>query len=481
MYALRKTERGATMLIIGMILGLILIFLIYVSNRTNNVNKWFAFAGLFCIFGISKEIYLINVMPYLENTFGETISQNILIMPYNLQAWIAFNLTMPVAVLASLYFYGMDTKNPKLLRFIGISLFVPILILSFLFSPLALFEHEIHNPYFWHVYSAYNLALCMVFVFFIVKSVLNEKNGHIRIQKLLVALVVLPLIIYSVITVYIAHPLGIAEVLNPWAGIVLIILLCILVFIYMAFRNGMMGLSLSKDTYNWNSEMSLVSKGAEYTSHILKNQIDKMEWCIDNLKTEYSRFNAEESEELLILSRSLSTLKDYMNKIKKYSKTIVLSEENVNLKSLIENSLSLPNDAVEVHWQLPDEIYLLCDKTHMSEVFINIISNACDAIRVKKNSGTITIKGEYDANKRYYLISITDDGAGMSNENMENMFKPYFTTKNPEKNFGIGLTYCKNAIEKHEGSIKAESRIGEGTTMIIALPVKRINGGEKHV
>lgn len=464
--------------IISTIVGVILVILIYTSNRRNKVNKWGALACLFFWLGGFKEIYLVRIMPYLENTLNGAVSHDILTIPYSLLSWVANILSMPAAVITSLYLYGMDIKNPKRMRRIGILLFVSVLILLFLLPPFSLYELEMSGSNYWYLYAVHDITLGVVFAFFMVKSVLSEKSGIVRMQKLLVVLITFPTIIYALIAIFIIRTLELNDWFILWAGITFIFAMGILLYIYMAFRNGMMGLKLSKDAYNWTSDMNLINKGAEYTSHILKNQTDKMEWCIENLKVEYNRSNSEMPDELLILSRSLSALKTNMNKIRKHSEVISLYEETVNLKELFENSISFPNETVEIHLYLPDDIYFLCDKTHISEVFTNIISNAYEAIKSKKNTGIINITGKYDEKKRFYLVRFTDDGVGMSNEDIENMFKPYFTTKNTEKNFGLGLAYCKNVIDKHEGYIKAESKLGEGTAVIIALPEKRINGGQ---
>lgn len=78
------------------------------------------------------------------------------------------------------------------------------------------------------------------------------------------------------------------------------------------------------------------------------------------------------------------------------------------------------------------------------------------------------MSGEYHKSKRHYLLEFTDHGVGMSEDELNNMFIPYFTTKN----IGLGLAYCKNVIVKHGGIITAKSVPEKGTT--IKFPANKV-------
>lgn len=143
-----------------------------------------------------------------------------------------------------------------------------------------------------------------------------------------------------------------------------------------------MGLRLSARTYNWNADMSIINKGAEYTNHMLKNQTNKMEWCIKNLKAQFekSSTNGGYPKELAILSNSVVALKTYADKIIKHSGNINLLKESHNLKKLLESSLPFSSKArITVEICIPDNVYWVCDKNHMTEVFTNIILNGMEA------------------------------------------------------------------------------------------------------
>ncbi len=79
----------------------------------------------------------------------------------------------------------------------------------------------------------------------------------------------------------------------------------------------------------------------------------------------------------------------------------------------------------------------------------------------------VTVNPDVPDNKGV-VIMFTDTGTGMQEEVLENIFTPFFTTK--EKGSGLGLSIVKKIIENHEGRVKIESKIGEGTRVIVFLP-----------
>jgi len=300
-----------------------------------------------------------------------------------------------------------------------------------------------------------------------------ETPGKKKMQKRYVRLITLPPVLFWMTSVFLTHPFGLTKYFKLWQANAVLLFLCIVIFIVMAFKDGLMGLKLTKESYNWNSDMGLINKGAEYTNHMLKNQTAKMEWCIENLKSQFDTpdNNSELPEELAILERSVSYIKDFTDRIKKHSENIQLSEKSWNLRQVLDAAFPVSSQDLHLGILVPDNVHWICDKNHMSEVFSNIIINGIEAAQ---DTNAIEISGGYDKSKRNYLLSFSDHGRGMSEDEINNMFAPYFTTKNTEKNFGLGLAYCKNAVERHGGTITAKSDAGKGTTVTIAFPANKV-------
>lgn len=127
------------------------------------------------------------------------------------------------------------------------------------------------------------------------------------------------------------------------------------------------------------------------------------------------------------------------------------------LKKVIEN-IQVPDD-VEIH--LPkNNPQIICDIDKLEIVFVNLITNAIEAIN---GVGSINIYAKTMPNN--IIIEIEDSGPGITDEDLEKVFEPLFTTK--QSGTGLGLSSCKNIIERHRGEISVKNN---PTTFTIKLP-----------
>ena len=110
---------------------------------------------------------------------------------------------------------------------------------------------------------------------------------------------------------------------------------------------------------------------------------------------------------------------------------------------------------------------LLCYPGRLNQVFLNVINNAQQAIEGK---GTITVATKVRGEE--LLVSVADtEGSGISEENLEKLFDPTFTTKPAGAGTGLGLSISQQIVEEHGGRIEVESKEGEGTTFRVILPL----------
>jgi len=111
---------------------------------------------------------------------------------------------------------------------------------------------------------------------------------------------------------------------------------------------------------------------------------------------------------------------------------------------------------------------ILAQRGHLSEVFVNILQNAREAMNAH---GQIDISAHYAEN--YSLtVTISDNGPGIPADKLDKIFEPYFTTK--EKGTGLGLAIVKHNTELYNGTVEVQTEVGKGTTFIVKLPAKTI-------
>jgi two-component system NtrC family sensor kinase len=125
---------------------------------------------------------------------------------------------------------------------------------------------------------------------------------------------------------------------------------------------------------------------------------------------------------------------------------------------------------IEVERQFtPNPPEVMVDYFQMQQVFMNIIINAEYFMASAHNRGTLTIAAKEQDDTVTILFS--DDGPGITPENLGRIFDPFFTTKEAGQGTGLGLSICHGIVTEHGGRIYAKSQLGKGTTVIIELPV----------
>ena len=143
-----------------------------------------------------------------------------------------------------------------------------------------------------------------------------------------------------------------------------------------------------------------------------------------------------------------------------------------DLKEITENTLKLVDkyyllsDIVIDREYSPEEVKVEVDVVQIEEVIFNVLKNAFEAM---KEGGHITVVVKKDDDSGF--VEIRDTGEGIPKEVNENMFDPFYTTK--EEGTGLGLSICYGIIKEHDGEIYYDSVVGEGTTAVIKLPLKK--------
>lgn len=120
-----------------------------------------------------------------------------------------------------------------------------------------------------------------------------------------------------------------------------------------------------------------------------------------------------------------------------------------------------------IHHERTDEpLQVLVDKDKLVQVLLNLIRNSFEAM---KESGSVHVRLRGD--EKHCFIEIEDTGSGMTQEQMEKIFTPFFTTK--ESGTGLGLSICKKIIQDHGGSLDARSVLDQGSVFTVKLPLLR--------
>ncbi|CAN2041842.1 histidine kinase [Candidatus Magnetomoraceae bacterium gMMP-15] len=200
------------------------------------------------------------------------------------------------------------------------------------------------------------------------------------------------------------------------------------------------------------------------------------------LKNSSKEKTEEEQKCALYLKRSRQFLPPLLNSARRITSIINsmqrLSREDDkktmnDIQDSIEEALNLCRNELKYNVNIEKKInhnlpQFLGNARQVEQVLINILKNAADAMKGSEK-GKLIISVLHDFSSLF--ISIEDTGPGISENDLENIWKPFFTTKDLDKNTGLGLSISKGIIEDHKGKIWAENRDEGGAKFVIRLPV----------
>ncbi|HEX2936052.1 MAG TPA: ATP-binding protein [Bacteroidales bacterium] len=199
-------------------------------------------------------------------------------------------------------------------------------------------------------------------------------------------------------------------------------------------------------------------------AHEVRNPLTNISLACEQLK-----ITDEDDAQLIgIIKRNTQRITDLTSEVLNSTKFTELNIKKVFVHSVIEDTLKLAMDRINLNeiqiiknFAPPKEVEIDPDKIKIA--FLNITINAIEAMEPHK--GVLEIQTANQAD--HCLITIRDNGAGMSKEAVSKIFEPFFTTK--VSGNGLGLTNTQNIILNHKGRINVESTVGKGTTFLIRL------------
>jgi two-component system NtrC family sensor kinase len=164
-------------------------------------------------------------------------------------------------------------------------------------------------------------------------------------------------------------------------------------------------------------------------------------------------------------------VRDIVVGLRNFSRLDEMQLKKVDLEESIRTTLDLlageMKNRISVELQFSKVPEVRCYASQLNQVFMNILSNAAQAI---EGSGKIVISTS-QKNQNLVEIRIVDSGKGISADDIEKIFDPFYTTKPVGQGTGLGLSISYGIIKKHGGEIHAESEMGRGTSFILTLPV----------
>ncbi len=218
--------------------------------------------------------------------------------------------------------------------------------------------------------------------------------------------------------------------------------------------------------------LAAVGKVIAAIAHEIRNPLAVISGMSQILNTKLEH-HSEYSQELDTIMTQATRLKFFMNDILEYSREMEVKKENVDSQTLMEQSLQVSqvqlgprhaNFKVEWHWE-KDLPSLWVDGGRIEQILINLILNAYQALG---DQGTLILSGRMERGQ--ILMSVEDDGPGISEADLPHLFEPFFTTK--KNGSGLGLSISLKIAAAHDGKIMVERLTPRGTRFTLQLPLQ---------
>ncbi|WP_130734769.1 PAS domain-containing sensor histidine kinase [Flavobacterium sp. J27] len=210
---------------------------------------------------------------------------------------------------------------------------------------------------------------------------------------------------------------------------------------------------------------------AKQVAHEIKNPLTPMRLTVQSYQRRFDVNDAKAKEKLDDFAKTLIQQIDTMSAVasafSNFASMPAQQNETLNVVKVVQLALDIFNEDF-IHFSFSDEeIIASLDRTQLIRVITNLVKNAIQAIPEEQEYKIIFVK--VYSNENNVIISVDDNGKGISDINKARIFEPKFTTKS--SGMGLGLAIIKNIIENYNGTITFESKEGEGTTFFVTFPI----------
>lgn len=238
--------------------------------------------------------------------------------------------------------------------------------------------------------------------------------------------------------------------------------------LYTELRRAYEDLQTAQEQIVRSEKLSIIGTLSATVAHDMANVVSPMVTLVD---LAMERGVVDEATEAS-LERQLQRLLALVERLKSFSRPEAMEMEPTDINEVVDGALSLirtelHHEGVTLDLQLAEDLPLVqAAPTQLDRVVLNLCLNAIEAMRDEPK--TLRIETELDGDE--VALSVSDTGPGMPPEEQARLFEPFFTTKGTGT--GMGLFSCRRIVEEeHGGTIEVDSRVGEGTTVTVRLPV----------
>lgn len=213
-------------------------------------------------------------------------------------------------------------------------------------------------------------------------------------------------------------------------------------------------------------KMAATGRLVRTLAHEVRNPLTNINLSIEQMEVD---FEDEDAKFFIdIIRRNSQRINDLITELLNTSRPSEVTFSRYTLQEILESTIEQAIDRINLKnikliSNYPSDIWIDVDKAKIQIALLNIIINAVEAM--KEGEGILKIQATQ--RHKFAIVTIEDNGVGISQEHIERLFEPYFTSKN--NGIGLGLAATLNIIQSHKARVEVESELGKGTKFIITF------------
>jgi signal transduction histidine kinase len=336
------------------------------------------------------------------------------------------------------------------------------------------------DPIHYGFVSWWTTPYIMAGIVLLFSAAFKERNSFLRRSRMLVTMAAAPTLFFALFTLYLL-PLffGLYE---WWRYNAYVIAFTLAVILVSSFRYGFLGLQISIQNQKLDYTLRAITSGTSILNHAIKNDVGKIRLFGEKIRSDAQSGQLDVqalSADVEVIMNASQHIYDMIYRIQGQTQEVELEPEELQPRELLRQCVRMLSPSlaqVEVTEQFAYGGTIWGDRAQLTEVFTNVLTNALEAM---PKGGQLTIR--LSETKRNIVVEIKDTGIGMDKRQQKRVFDPFYTTKTGKKmNFGLGLSYCYNIIQKHKGTMSLHSAPDQGTSVFIHFPKKNRLGAPKE-
>ena len=439
--------------------------ILWVADRKQASTRWASITAIVGSFGFLSGVLNDTLRPYLREHFAGLSYLDEPLRIVTIFSSSICQLGLPYAYLMYAIHYS-QISSKKWRDLIQYSALAPLLLMIYI------------TPFYPDLRFNYLLLILWAAPYILFASYLlgyaywQETNPQVKKNRLFSAIIAVIPLLFSLYTIYGSRIYGDTEAWR-WNGLMIIVQF--IAFIIFSIKYGVLGVKINLEMRRLDNTIRVFHSGTAVLNHTLKNEMEKIKLFAERIHAYASKVQQEDVlNDVEVILRSTRQVLEMSVRIQQQMHPITLVETPNTLIDIVKEVVLLMKPYAEekdirVTVDVSSNSQLLCDRLHIREVFNNVLMNAIEAMN---SAGDITIR-IYEI-KKTSVVSVRDQGEGIAKENLAYLFDPFFSTKQQQRNYGLGLTHCYNVMKKHGGSLYLHSVVGEGTTVFLHFPQSRV-------